>query len=47
MKKVLLAMALIATMAQAESIVHYDQNIKGDTPVSKPNYPNNDIYVIR
>jgi hypothetical protein len=47
MKKVLLTIALIATMAQAENIVHYDQNTKADTTVSKPNHPNNDIHAIR
>ena len=46
MKKLLIAVALFAVTAQAENIVHYDQNGKPDTSVSKPNYPNNDIYII-
>lgn len=46
MKKTLLIVALFAAMAQADNIVHYDQNTKADTTVSKPNHPNNDIYVI-
>ncbi len=47
MKKVLLTIALIATIAQAENIVHYDQKGKLLTTVSKPNHPNSDLYVIK
>ncbi|MGB5964225.1 MAG: hypothetical protein WBF77_10370 [Sulfurimonadaceae bacterium] len=47
MRKTLFIIALIATMAQAENIVHYDQNGKPDKNISKPNHPNNDIHVIK
>ena len=47
MKKVLLAIALIAVAAHAENIVHYDQNGKPETTVSKPNHPNNDIHAVK
>ncbi|MDA3947550.1 MAG: hypothetical protein PF439_12800 [Helicobacteraceae bacterium] len=47
MKKTLFIIALFATIAQAQDVVHYDQNEKPDKNISKPNHPNNDIHVIR
>lgn len=43
MKKIILLIALTLGALQAENIVHYDtRDVK--EPVSKPNYPNSDIY---
>ena len=47
MKKIVLAIALITTMVQAENVVHYDKKVKKEKTVSKPNHPNNDIHVIK
>jgi len=55
MKKILLTIALIATMAQADNVVHYDQKGKAEkstskqkekpkTGTSKPNHPSTEIY---
>jgi len=47
MKKLLLTIALIATMAQAGNVVHYDQTEKPETGTSKPNHPSTEIYIIK
>ena len=40
MKKVLLTVAVMFAMAQAENVVHYDNNNnKKETTLSKPNHP--------
>jgi len=45
MKKIILLLALTLGALQADSIVHYDTNTKSDNSgISKPNYPNDDIY---
>jgi hypothetical protein len=46
MKKIILLIALTLGALQANDIVHYDtREVK--TPISKPNYPNNDIHFVR
>ena len=47
MKNVILAVALFATLAQAGNVVHYDQNGKPEKKAAQPNYPNDDLYVIK
>ena len=47
MKKILLTIALIATIAQAENVVHYDQKGELETPISKPNHPSQEIYLLK
>ena len=47
MKKTLLTIAFITTMAQAENVVHYDQNGNPETTISKPNHPSTEIYIIK
>ncbi len=44
MKKILLATALLVTLAQAEDIVHYDKKEEKKQEMKKPNHPNNDLY---
>jgi hypothetical protein len=43
MKTLILAITLIATLAQAD-IVHYDDKGKEQTQTSKPNHPSSDLY---
>ena len=45
MKKIILLIALTLGALQAESTVHYDTVSSDDkSGISKPNYPNDDIY---
>ncbi|MCW8837664.1 MAG: hypothetical protein OQK11_03085 [Thiovulaceae bacterium] len=44
MKKIILATALLLGSLQADNIVHYDTKDTKKSGISKPNYPNNDIY---
>jgi hypothetical protein len=43
MKKVILAVALLLGVLQADGIVHYDTK-EANTPIDKPNHPSTDIY---
>ena len=44
MKTVILATLLTLTVLQAEDTVHYDKKEVKPSSMSKPYYPNNDIY---
>ncbi len=44
MKKVLLSIVILATLVQAENIVKYDTKEVKEAEMSKPNYPNSDLY---
>ena len=44
MKKVLLTVAVLATLAQADDVVHYDKDGKKESIISKPNHPTTDLY---
>jgi hypothetical protein len=43
MKNIILLIALTLGALQADNVVHYDTK-EAQTPISKPNYPNSDIY---
>ena len=43
MKKILLAVALFATLVQAENVVHYDKKEVKESGIKKPNHPNSDL----
>ncbi len=43
MKKMILAVMLTMGALQADDVVHYDTK-EAQTPISKPNHPNSDIY---
>ncbi|WP_274378248.1 hypothetical protein [Sulfurimonas denitrificans] len=43
MKKVILAITIMLGALQADSVVKYDVQ-ETNTPISKPNHPNTDIY---
>ncbi len=47
MKKIILLTVLILGALQAESIVHYDTKDTKDVQTSKPNYPNDDLHIIK
>ena len=44
MKTILLSIALIATLLQAEDTVHYDKKEIKESGVNKPNHPSSDLY---
>ncbi len=44
MTKIILAIALTIGALQAENIVKYDIRETKKPQISKPNYPNNDLY---
>ncbi len=43
MKKTLLVLTVLASLAQAD-VVHYDDKEKEQPQTSKPNHPNSDLY---
>ena len=47
MKKVILLIALTLGALQADDIVHYDTKNGNAPEISKPNHPNQDIYITK
>ena len=47
MKKVILLIALTLGALQADEIVHYDTKNNNGAEISKPNHPNQDIYITK
>lgn len=45
MKKVVLAVTMMAALAQAGDVVHYDKGGKKKDAMSKPNHPTTGLYV--
>ncbi len=43
MKKTLLVLTVLASLAQAD-VVHYDDKDKEQAQTSKPNHPSSDLY---
>ena len=48
MKKIILLITLTLGALQADTTVHYDTTSTGDNSgISKPNYPNDDLYPVK
>jgi len=47
MKNIILLIALTLGALQADTTVYYDTNTDENSGISKPNHPNDDIYIVK
>ena len=47
MKNIILLIALTLGALAADTVVHYDTTSDDNSGISKPNHPNDDLYLVR